>query len=231
MLMNGWCTWSCDAHVDAIMQGKHLGCYRFDLRSYIQPLGLYKDPCTPLKHQVIKIFSWRSIHLEPTLVPQSFSRLELRLVRLDLEGDQAMLGFSMLARAWFGISLVLYSISLFHWDCIIATMFISTLSFISFMSLKAMFIICSSFVFGVARLWKPCIRSYSAHPIGPWVSDRHYLSVVLRYLFIYGCPYMPGCVVDRVGDSCVESFSSPIYIDVGSERIKMPKRREWIGLF
>jgi hypothetical protein len=33
------------------------------------------------------------------------------------------------------------------------------------------------------------------------------LSVVLRYLFICGCPYMPGCVVDRVGDSCVESFA------------------------
>jgi hypothetical protein len=81
------------------------------------------------------------------------------------------------------------------------------------MSLKAMFIICSSFIFGVARLCKPCIRSYSAHPIGPWVSDRHYVSVVLRYLFIYGCPYMPRRVVDRVGDSCVESFTvHPPYI-------------------
>jgi hypothetical protein len=63
-------------------------------------------------------------------------------------------------------------------------MFMSTLSFISFMSLKAMFIVSSSFIIGVARLWKLCIRSYSAHPIGPWVSDRHYVSVVLRYLFI-----------------------------------------------
>jgi len=85
-------------------------------------------------------------------------------------------------------------------------MFMSTLRFISFMSLKAMFIVCSSFIFGVARLWKPCIRSYSAHPTGPWVSDRHYVSVVLRYLFIYRCTYMPGRVVDRIGDSCVESF-------------------------
>jgi hypothetical protein len=81
------------------------------------------------------------------------------------------------------------------------------------MSLKAMFIVCSSFIFGVARLWKPRIRSYSAHPIGPWVSDIHYVSVVLRYLFICGCPYMPGHVVDRVGDSCVESFAvHPPYI-------------------
>jgi hypothetical protein len=92
-------------------------------------------------------------------------------------------------------------------------MFMSTLSFISFMSLKAMFIVCSSFIFGVARLWKPCIRSYSAHPIGPWVSDRHYVSVVLRYLFVCGCPYMPRHVVDRVGDNYVESFAvHPLYI-------------------
>jgi hypothetical protein len=81
------------------------------------------------------------------------------------------------------------------------------------MSLKAMFIVCSSFIFGVARLWKACIRSYSVHPTGPWVNDRHYVSVVLRYLFICGCPYMPGRVVDRVGDSCVESFAVyPPYI-------------------
>jgi hypothetical protein len=79
--------------------------------------------------------------------------------------------------------------------------------------LKAMFIVCSSFIFSVARLWKPFISSYSAHPTGPWVSDRHYVSVVLRYLFIYRCPYMPRCVVDRVGDSCIESFVvHPLYI-------------------
>jgi hypothetical protein len=92
-------------------------------------------------------------------------------------------------------------------------MFMSTLNFILFMLLKAMFIVCSSFIFSIARLWKPCIRSYSAHPIGPWVSDRHYMSMVLRNLFICGCLYMPGHVVDRVGDSCVESFAvHPPYI-------------------
>jgi hypothetical protein len=81
------------------------------------------------------------------------------------------------------------------------------------MSLKAMFIVCSSFILSVARLWKPCICLYSAHPIGAWVSDRHYVSVVLGYLFICGCPYIPRCVVDRVGDSCVESFAvHPPYI-------------------
>jgi hypothetical protein len=81
------------------------------------------------------------------------------------------------------------------------------------MSLKVMFIVCSSFIFSVARLWKPCISSYSAHPIGPWVSDRHYVSVVLRYLFIYGCTYMLGSVVDHVGDSYIESFAvHPPYI-------------------
>jgi hypothetical protein len=71
-------------------------------------------------------------------------------------------------------------------------MFMSTLSFILFIFMKAMSIVCSSLIFGVAKLWKPCIFSYSAHPIGPWVSDRHYVSVVLRYLFICGCPYMSG---------------------------------------
>jgi hypothetical protein len=81
------------------------------------------------------------------------------------------------------------------------------------MSLKAMFIVCSSFIFGVVRLWKPCICSYSPHLTGPWVSDRHYVSEVLRYLFICGCPYISGRVVDRVGDSCVESFAvHPPYI-------------------
>jgi hypothetical protein len=81
------------------------------------------------------------------------------------------------------------------------------------MSLKAIFIVCSSFIFGVARLWKPCIRSYSAHPTGLWVSDKHYMSVVIRYLFICGCPYMSRRVVDHVGDSCVESFAvHPSYI-------------------
>jgi hypothetical protein len=81
------------------------------------------------------------------------------------------------------------------------------------MSLKAMFIVCSSFIFGVARLWKSCIRSYKALPTGPWVSDRHYVSMVLTYLFICGCPYMPGRVVDHVGDSCIESFVvHPSYI-------------------
>jgi hypothetical protein len=78
---------------------------------------------------------------------------------------------------------------------------------------EAMFIVCSSFIFGVARLWKPCICSYSAHPTGPWVSARYYVSVVLRYLFICGCPYILGRVVDRVGDSFVESFAVyPPYI-------------------
>jgi hypothetical protein len=81
------------------------------------------------------------------------------------------------------------------------------------MSLKAMFVVCSSFIFGVARLWKPYIRSYNAHPTGPWVNDRYFVSVVLRYLFIYGCPYIPGHVVDHVGDNCIKSFAvHPSYI-------------------
>jgi hypothetical protein len=81
------------------------------------------------------------------------------------------------------------------------------------MSLKAMFIVCSSFIFGVARLWKPCICLYSARPTGPWVSDRHYVIVVLRYLFICGCPYMPGRVVDCVGEEdFVFNFSKLMFL-------------------
>jgi hypothetical protein len=81
------------------------------------------------------------------------------------------------------------------------------------MSLKAMFIVYSSFIFSVVRLCKLCICSYSAHPTGPCMSDRHYVNVVLRYLFICGCCYMLGRVVDRVSDSYVESFAVyPPYI-------------------
>jgi hypothetical protein len=93
------------------------------------------------------------------------------------------------------------------------------------MSLKAMFIVCYSFIFGVARLWKPCICLYSAHPTGPWVRDRHYVSVVLRYLFICGYPYMPGRVVDRVGDRYIESFAVyPPYILMLVEPISKERR-------
>jgi hypothetical protein len=49
------------------------------------------------------------------------------------------------------------------------------------------------------------ICSYNAHPIGPWVSDRHYVSVCLDiYLSMDALIYRE--VVNRIGNSCVESF-------------------------
>jgi hypothetical protein len=91
-------------------------------------------------------------------------------------------------------------------------MFMSTLSFILFMFMKAMSIVCSSLIFCVARLWKPCICSYSTHPIGPWMSDRHYVTWCLDICLSVDA-LICWEVVDHVGDSCVESFAvHPPYI-------------------
>jgi hypothetical protein len=91
-------------------------------------------------------------------------------------------------------------------------MFMSILSFILFMFMKAMSIVCSSLIFGVARLWKPCICSYSAHPIGPWVSDRHYVRWCLD-ICLSADAILCREVIDCVGDSCIESFAvHPAYI-------------------
>jgi hypothetical protein len=53
-----------------------------------------------------------------------------------------------------------------------------------------------------------CVRSYSAHPNmkDPWVSGRHYVSVVLRYCLSADAPYVSGRVVDRGCDRPVESY-------------------------
>jgi hypothetical protein len=123
-----------------------------------------------------------------------------------------MLGFPTLARAWFSISLVLYSIFYFIWDCIVATIFMSILSFILFMFMKAMSIVCSSLIFGVARLWKPCICSYRLTLLDHgWAIGSMWAWCLDIYLSTDGLICRE--VVDHVGDSCVESFAvHPSYI-------------------
>jgi hypothetical protein len=85
-------------------------------------------------------------------------------------------------------------------------MFMSTLIFVLFMFLKAMLIVYFGYMSSIVRLLLPCIRSYSAHPTGPWVSDRRYVSVVLRYCLSVDAAYMPGHVIDRRCDRPVESY-------------------------
>ena len=51
-----------------------------------------------------------------------------------------------------------------------------------------------------------CLGSYSAHSFDRWVGDRIYVGVVPRYHLSAITPYWPGRVVDRGGDSPVESF-------------------------
>lgn len=52
-------------------------------------------------------------------------------------------------------------------------------------------------------LW---LGSYSAHSFDRWVGDRYYVGVVPRLRLSAITPYWPGRVVDRGGDSPVESF-------------------------
>jgi hypothetical protein len=40
----------------------------------------------------------------------------------------------------------------------------------------------------------------------PWVSGRHYVSVVLRYCLSVNAPYMPGHMVDHGYDRPVKSY-------------------------
>jgi hypothetical protein len=119
-----------------------------------------------------------------------------------------MFGFPMLARAWFSIILCTpFSLYFFDRYCVFATMFMSTLIFILFMFLVAMFIICFGYMSNIVRLLLiPCVRSYSAHPTGPWVSGRHYVSVVLRYCLSTDASYVPGRVVDCRRDRSIESY-------------------------
>jgi hypothetical protein len=92
---------------------------------------------------------------------------------------------------------------------VLATMFMSTLIFIFYMFLIAIFIIYFGYMSSiVSLLLSSCIYSYSAYPNmqDPWVGGRNYISVVLRYCLSANVPYTPGSVVDRGCDRSVESY-------------------------
>jgi hypothetical protein len=92
---------------------------------------------------------------------------------------------------------------------VLATMFMSTLIFIFYIFLIALFIVYFGYMSSiVSLLLSSCICSYSAHPNmqDPWVGGRHYVSVVLRYYLSANAPYTWGHVVDRRCDRLVESF-------------------------
>jgi hypothetical protein len=75
------------------------------------------------------------------------------------------------------------------------------------MFLIILFIVYFGHMSSIARLFLKCIRPCSAHPSGHRMSDRHYVSMVLGYIvYLRISPNVSGCVVDRVGDSYVESF-------------------------
>ena len=50
------------------------------------------------------------------------------------------------------------------------------------------------------------MESYSAHLMTSWVSGKHIISMVLIFCFPAIAPYIPGHVVDRGGDTPIESF-------------------------
>ena len=82
-----------------------------------------------------------------------------------------------------------------------------TLFLILFMFLVIMFIVYFDYILSIARLFLYlCISSYSAHSKVPWVSGRHYVSMVLIRYLPTDTPYIPGHVVDRGCDTPVESF-------------------------
>ena len=73
-------------------------------------------------------------------------------------------------------------------------------------------IICSSAYFDdmfsiVELLLYLCMDSYSAHPLDPGVNGRDDVIMVIRSYLPAFAPYMSGRVVDRGGDSTIESFA------------------------
>jgi hypothetical protein len=122
------------------------------------------------------------------------------------------------SRAWFGIILVRPLFCISHYFYMFATI-VMTLLFISFMLLVIMFIIYFDYILSTVGLLCSCISSYSAHSKVPWVSGRHFVSVVLIRCLPVDTPYIPGHVVDRRCDTPIESFvvhSPNIGMHVGS---------------
>jgi hypothetical protein len=66
------------------------------------------------------------------------------------------------------------------------------------------------YMFGIVDLpLYSCMESYSPHldHLLTWVNGKHSVSVVLIVYLSAIAPYMPGHVVDRGGDSTIESFA------------------------
>ena len=95
-----------------------------------------------------------------------------------------------------------------------------TLFIISFIFLVIIFIIYFDYILSIARLsLYLSISSYSAHSKVPWVSGRHYVSVVLIRCLPMDTPYISNHVVDHGCHTPIESFvvhSPNIGIQVGS---------------
>jgi hypothetical protein len=70
-----------------------------------------------------------------------------------------------------------------------------------------LFIVYFDYILSIVRMsLYLSIRSYSAHSLISWVSDRHCVSVVLIRCLPVNVPYILGHVVDRGSDTPVESF-------------------------
>jgi hypothetical protein len=88
-------------------------------------------------------------------------------------------------------------------------MFMSTLIFIFYIFLIAMFIVHFGYTSSiVSLLLSSSICSYSVQPNiqDPWVDGRHYVNVVLRYCLSANAPYTLGRVVDFGCVRPVESY-------------------------
>jgi hypothetical protein len=145
---------------------------------------------------------------------------------LGLEGDkQALLGFLILSRAWFGIILIPLSLLYLHCFYMLATVVITILVFILFMFFLIMFIVYFDYILSTAGLSScSCICSYSTHPKDPWVSGWHCVSIVLIHCLPMDTPYIPDHVVDCGCDTPIESFVVHSLMSV-AHRIKLRRKR------
>jgi hypothetical protein len=143
---------------------------------------------------------------------------------LGLEGDkQALLGFLILSRAWFGIILIPLSLLYLHCFYMLATVVITILVFILFMFFLIMFIVYFDYILSTAGL-SSCSCSYSTHPKDPWVSGWHCVSIVLIHCLPMDTPYIPDHVVDCGCDTPIESFVVHSLMSV-AHRIKLRRKR------
>jgi hypothetical protein len=84
------------------------------------------------------------------------------------------------------------------------------------MSLFIMFLVCSSYVLDIVLFDDLHLHMFEEYLIQlAWeLSSFDYVSMVLRYEIPLWMPTMCQDVVDRVGDSCIESLAvHPPYID------------------